>query len=383
MNYIGINKKLKSESLQKHLDKTTDGTDRLTDKNAEGHDDMTEINSNPPVIRKYRPSFDILRLICVALLVVIEFGLYFIPSYSIVQPFLYFSHGTLFTVYGYNVLRDGADLRKNIRHALKVFLIMLAVYGLLAIGNYWLMTGNPFAGFTKRNIFNFVVLNFWSTSIGSSIWFVQSTLYALIAFWILRKFKKYDWLLCLVLFLGSFLVGEFAGLIHFNFLGYSFIPGNFLTRTMPYMLLGRLIRVHYDEITEKLWLPSSVLFIFGLILSVIEYYALYLTGYLVYSNHFIGFIPMAAILCIRCVQSPKGGQLQILGKCAPALYKRMYYIFNPLGYILLIGAGFICQTVPQYITCQKYMGLAVLILSVGISWYVSFLKELLAARVPK
>ncbi|WP_139199771.1 hypothetical protein [Ruminococcus albus] len=38
------------------------------------------------------------------------------------------------------------------------------------------------------------------------------------------------------------LTGEFAGIIHFGILGYQYIPGNWLIRALPYLLLGKILR---------------------------------------------------------------------------------------------------------------------------------------------
>ena len=106
--------------------------------------------------------------------------------------------------------------------------------------------GKPFMYFNKRGIFYFVVLNFWGENICSTIWYVQSVLYTLIILWLLRRFKNLDWVLRILLFALSILIGELAEVINFSFLGNDYIPGNSLTRTLSYMLLGRLIYRFYD-----------------------------------------------------------------------------------------------------------------------------------------
>jgi hypothetical protein len=128
----------------------------------------------------------------------------------------------------------------------------------------------------KRMIFNFVVLNLWPCPIGDNFWFIQAMLYAYIIIYIADKlnlFKLYKGVL-VVTFIAMLLLGEFAGVIHFNFLGYPYIPGNWLTRALPYILLGRLIREHKDFLLSWRKFVYWILFVVGGGLVILELFVL-------------------------------------------------------------------------------------------------------------
>ncbi len=334
--------------------------------------EITEITENKPVLRKtYLPTFNFIRLICLIFIILTTFPVP-IPYFDLIQPLFYFSSGVLFTLYGFSVLRDGTDLRKNIKHSLKVFLILFAVYFALTLIFYWLSTGNPFYFYSKRNIFNFIVLDNWFCGIGSSIWFVQATLYSLIAFWILRKYKKYDWILCIALFVVAILVGEFAKFTGFPYFGYNYIPGNFFTRAMPYMLLGRLIHNHFDKIPKFFVKKPFILLIIGIVLSITEYVLLALFSQLTYVYHMIGFIPISASLCIYGASNTPGEIVKFYDKFATPLYKYVYFTFNPIGYILASIFSIFCATQTQFNKYQSALGVFVILLSFGsyLTYYI-------------
>ena len=328
---------------------------------------------------RYFQSFDTLRVICIISLILVSFGLP-IPFFDYLRPYFSAATGILFTLYGFLVLRDGADLRKNIKHTAKVFAILFAVYGLITMGYLWFSYGKPFMYFNKRGIFNFVVLNFWGENICSTIWYVQSTLYALIILWLLRGLKNLDWLFCLLLFTLAVVIGELAKVVNFSFLGNDYISGNFLTRTIPYMLLGRLIYRFYDRLTQfGVVLPWGLIML-GLVLSVIEHVTLFIYGKLGYTNHFIGFIPIAMGACLVAVMSRDRGNENNFAQCAKKMYKPMYYIFSPLFYALITAALFFCRTLEQYYYCNLFAGLAVLVITFGGCFLYAKLALLLEQR---
>ena len=326
------------------------------------------MNRNTVLLRKdiegkYLTSVDVLRVICLTAIMIASLGLP-IPFFDYLRPYLNAGTGILFTLYGFIVLRDGADLRKNIKHAAIVFAVLFAVYGLITMGYLWFYYGKPFMYFNKRGIFNFVVLNFWGENICSTIWYVQSTLYALIILWLLRRFKDYDWLLCIVLFVLAILIGELAKVINFSFLGNEYIPGNFLTRTIPYMLLGRLIWKHYDKLAGLGRSRLNELIAIGFVVSAIEYCALYYFDKLGYTNHLIGFIPVAVGACLKAAGA-YSGEPGTFALCAGKMYKPMYYIFNPLYYVLLTLGLVLCRTVGQYSYLKLFGGLITVLLTFG------------------
>ena len=88
-----------------------------------------------------------------------------------------------------------------------------------------------------------IVLCTWPFPVGETIWFIQALLYARVILWFMNKYglmKHYKKILIVTALLTVFF-GEFAGIIRFNFHGYTYIPGNAITRALPYMLLGRFL----------------------------------------------------------------------------------------------------------------------------------------------
>ena len=328
-----------------------------------------------PFEGQYFYSFDTLRVICILMLTLSAFGLPF-RFLNYARPFLTCANGILFTLYGFIVLRDGADLRKNIRHCVKVFIILFAVYGLITMGYLYVLYGRPFMYFNKHGIFNFVVLNFWGEDICSTIWYVQSVMYALIILWLLRRFKDLDWLLCIVLFVFSILIGELASVIGFKFIGNDYIPGNFLTRTIPYMLLGRLLRRNYGRISAGKRIPVLLITV-GIVLSVLEFFILLSSGKLGYTGHFIGFILIAAGVCLWAAGSWRGNTVSGFGRYAGKMYKGMYFVYNPLYYVLVVIAGMLCRTIDQVYIFDAFSGL----ITAAVLFVIFFVYAKLALKI--
>ena len=101
----------------------------------------------------------------------------------------------------------------------------------------------------------------------------------------------------IVSFAIMILFGEFAGIIHFNFHGYQYIPGNWLTRALPYMLLGMYLREKLGSLFEIAIWKYIVLFVTGALLSVGEIILLGRLGLLVYEGHMLGYGIMAFSAC--------------------------------------------------------------------------------------
>lgn len=331
-------------------------------------------------VRTYYKSFDIARFVCVIMIIIQAFGLP-IPYFEYARPFFSIAPCILFTLYGYLVLRDDADLTYNIKHALKVFLIMFIIYGIISLGTLAYSTGSFDISsikliLTKRNIFNFIVLSYWPTDICSSIWYVQSTLYALIFCWLFRKLKKWDWLLCIILFVIALLVGEFSGLIGFSFLGYTNLPQSFfLIRVLPFMLLGRIVYNNWENIGEWLKFHPIIFLFIGVAISAIEVFLLSYLNSLVDTSLLIGYVLVAASLCYSLAIIRSSNKEKWIDKHYPTIYKGMYYMCSPLGYIALILSSFLISDTSIVDTLYYLIGVFTLIVSFGVSLLVSVLKD--------
>lgn len=283
--------------------------------------------------KHYYHSFNVFRLCCIILIAVSSFSFPF-AEFEIVRPIFLFANGALFAMYGFLVLRDDIDFSKRIRRALKAFLIMFSANFVLVALQMWILYKQPFIFITKRSIFEFFVLNWWQPELGSNIWLIQSLLYALIIFRICRRFKDWDWLVCIITFAISIVLGEGSGIINFSFLGYNYIPGNFFTRAIPYLLLGRMMWKYADYIKKiKIYYILTILF-FGIGLCYCEVYVLEILNLFRYSGHLIGFILITFALCALAIRNRKFGSGNVLSSHYTKIYKVIYYIYSPLAVYL-------------------------------------------------
>ena len=189
----------------------------------------------------------------------------------------------------------------------------------------------------KRLWFSFLVLNFWPLNVGESIWFIQSLLYANIILYfanklhLLRFYKMFLVILVIVMLLS----GELAGVIGFSFLGYAYIPGGFLTRALPYLLLGMLLQEKYDSLKKIPFWVYLIIFVLGGGLVVGEYYLLFKIGKLVYISHMFGYMVMSIAVCglmIAWDNMPINPISYYGGRCA----KIVYAIHNPLFFFIYL-----------------------------------------------
>ncbi len=189
---------------------------------------------------------------------------------------------------------------------------------------------------TKRVLFNFVVLCVWPFHSGECLWFIQSLFYAWVLLWLL-DLRGHLPFLVLPLFLVTtvlmLLFGEFAGLIHLNLFGYAYIPANAVTRALPYLLLGALLRRHSERLLSVNPLLWGGLLVLGIILALAEILFLSYTGKLVYIGHTVGYGLMAlALFCIAL--SHPDEELSIVFCHARCLSRFIYAFHQPVGFFL-------------------------------------------------
>ncbi len=185
--------------------------------------------------------------------------------------------------------------------------VMFAImFGVCLAANilYYLLTGAKLAALfsaltSKRVLFNIFVLCAWPFSMGESIWFVQSLLYAYLILYCLnrlglRRLHLPLMIVCAVLML---LTGELAGVFGFRFLGAPYLPPNGLTRALPYMLLGGLMREKMAVWSEKKAWVYLIMIPLGLALAYGEFTLLSLTGRFITTSHAVGLGLTAFGLC--------------------------------------------------------------------------------------
>ncbi|MBQ0083184.1 MAG: hypothetical protein KBS52_00245 [Clostridiales bacterium] len=259
-------------------------------------------NKTKPVY--YHPAIERLRVILMLIMCINLFGF---PGAigNFIQSMCNFVSIAFFIISGYLVLRPDKDrlkrIARSIKHCAIAFFILAAVYFVINAVYYYFLGINIFAIMAnKRFWFNFLVMNVWQFDIGGSIWYVQALLYAYIIIYVLDKLKllKFDWLIFIIFMIFTIVSGELSGILKWNILGYSFIPGNFLTRALPYVLLGNIIHRNIDKFLKLTFLKCLIGIIIGFLLMILENGVLDKFGFTGYYGHLIGMPIVAFFACI-------------------------------------------------------------------------------------
>lgn len=278
-----------------------------------------------------------------------------------------FAIPAFFILSGYYVLDNKREvrlektLRKIKRTALCfafVFLFYVAINVVLILLHFVAFT------FSKRMLFEFVVMNLWPFEVGNNIWFIQAMLYAYIIIFLLDKLKllRFYKIILIVLFLIMLLTGEFAGVLRFNdIFGYSYIPGNWLTRALPYILLGRLLREKKKSFMKVQFWKYLIAFVVGGGLVVAEILLLSLSGFLRYEGHMIGFGIMAFAACGLAISIPIERPNRVI-HFDSAISGLIYVLMNPVFYMLVIALFAEHQ---DFVTLLG--GLAAFLISLGLA----------------
>ena len=243
---------------------------------------------------------------------------------------------------GFFVLtEDEEERQQKLRRAIRssgIFFVALTVLYLGFNALAFTLQGVDWAGtiLTKRVIFNFVVLCVWPFHTGECLWFIQSLFYAWVLLWLLDLRGHLPFLVLPLFLITTVLMllgGEFAGLIHLNLLGYGYIPANAITRALPYLLLGALLRRH----SERLFLVNPLLWggllVLGIVLALAEILLLSFTDNLVYVGHTIGYGLMAFALSCIALAHPEE-ELGTLFCHARCLSRFIYAFHQPVGFFL-------------------------------------------------
>ena len=260
-----------------------------------------------------------------------------------------FATPCFFILSGYFVLAGDRAVRmekmvRKLKRTLLCFGFVLVLYIVLSVV-ICLVTRTSIS-ITRRNVFEMVVLNMWPLVVGKNIWFIQSMLYAYIVLYIADRFKlmKFYRIVLIITVIFMLLTGEFAGLIHFNFLGYPFIPGGWLTRALPYILLGKLLCDKADALMEiRVW-KYLLLFQLGGVLALGEIILLGRTGYLIYEGHMIGYGVMAFAACGLAISKPECIDTRI-AFYDTALSGMTYILMDPIYCVFGIIGLFVGGTV--------------------------------------
>ena len=284
---------------------------------------------------------DRLKLLLMPAVCVLSFGLPGMVG-GAVQDLCRAAPLAFYILCGFFVLTDEEEIRRvKVRRAIRstgIFFVVLTPFYLGLNALIFALQGADWVGsfLTKRVLFNFVVLCVWPFQIGECLWFIQSLFYAWVILWLLDLRGNLPFLVLPLFILTTILMllgGEFAGLIRLNFLGYTYIPANAVTRALPYLLLGALLRRH----SERLFLVNPLLwggmFFLGVILALSEILLLSYTGNLVYVGHTIGYGLMSVALCCIALVHPEE-ELGVVFRHARCLSRWIYAFHQPVGFFL-------------------------------------------------
>ena len=243
-----------------------------------------------------------------------------------------------FILSGYYVLENKREERiektlRKIKRTALCFVIVFLFY--VAINVFVIFRYHLTLEISKRILFEFFVMNIWPLPIGDNIWFIQSMLYAYIIIFIADKLKlmRYYKIFLVVLFIVMILTGELAGAIRFNIFGYPYIPGNWLTRALPYILIGRLLREKKRALMKVQFWKYLIAFVVGGGLVLLECMILSWLGVLGYQAHMLGFGIMAVALCGLAISIPIGRPNRIV-HFDSAISGLIYVFMNPIYYVI-------------------------------------------------
>ena len=164
------------------------------------------------------------------------------------------------------------------------------------------------------------------------------------------------------------LTGEFAGAIRFSIFGYPYIPGNWLTRALPYILIGRLLREKKRSLMKAQFWKYIIAFVVGAGLVFLEIMGLGVLGVLNYKGHLIGFGVMAVAVCGLAISLPIGKANRVI-HFDSAISGLMYIIMNPIYCLLVFFLG------NQHLDFLTMLG--------GLSAFlISFLLALILCGIP-
>lgn len=253
-----------------------------------------------------------------------------------------FSFPALYIISGYLVLREDDDIEKRILRAVKrtaiCFFVMLAVFLLLSL----LVDKNTTLELIVRKRFwaDVILLNIWTLPVGSTIWYVQALLYAYIIIYVIYKLKllRFDIYIAAFCLIITLLTGEFASVIGFRFLRHPYLAGNFLTRALPYILIGCFIH-RKKRLFLKLKKKHYFLIISGgAVLAFVEYMILFVTGKNIYSGHMLGMGVVAVGICLNAFFTTKMKlRSELLGGLSRHELAIPYFVCSPIyTFIIMI-----------------------------------------------
>ena len=269
-----------------------------------------------------------------------------------------FAIPSFFILSGYYVLGDDKAVRREkliraIRRSSVLFLLMFVGYFIINVFymNYMKMDWLP-GLLNLRLPFDFFVLNMWPFPIGDNIWFIQAYFYACVMLFLMNQWGwlKYYKLILILSAVFMVLAGELAGVIGFNVLGYGFIPGGAVTRALPYLLLGMLLREKTARVREIQPWVYILIFAVGIGMVYEEILLLAWLDKLVYYGHMLGYGVMAAAACGCAISRPQMTRT-FFSVHGPNYAKCSYILANPIICVLSV---LVSRIFPRYLAALLF-----------------------------
>ncbi len=162
-------------------------------------------------------------------------------------------------------------------------------------------------------------------------------LYAYIIIFIADKLKlmKFYKIFIPILVIIMLLTGELSAMLRFNIFGYQYIPGNWLTRALPYILIGRLLREMKKSVIKIQFWKYLIAFVIGGVLVIAEILGLGWFDCLRYQGHMFGYGIMAVAVCGLAISIPIERPNRII-HFDSAISGIIYILMNPIYYGLFI-----------------------------------------------
>ena len=320
------------------------------------------------------------------LMPLVMFALFGFPTRygNYVQIFSNFAVPAFYILCGFFVLcpdekRRSRKIKRALKKSFKFFALLFVTYTLINVAYLLLIEANWIpVMLRKRTWFEFLALNIWPLvfPMGNSIWFIQSLFYAYIFFYFADKIKLLRFYLPLLIlfYLIMIFTGEFAALAGFPHLGYLFIPGGAITRAIPYMLLGMLIRQNADRVLTLRLPLYIVFFVIGMVLAVLEVFLLSYFHILVSYGHFIGFGIMAVSLCCIALSYTKRKD-NFINMHGRRYARRIYALCQPVSFFVTQILGI--AIVPKYLKyLMEYKSIIVFFICLVITVLITITKKI-------
>ena len=227
-----------------------------------------------------------------------------------------------------------------------------------------------------RTVFNFLVLNVWPLPIGKGIWFIQSLLYAYVFFFVAEKLKLYKTYVpvLVVLLIFMILTGELAAVSRFQ------MPGGFLTKAIPFMLIGMLIRKYVDKLAKIPRFVYIITFFGGILFALGEFFLLRHFGLLVYTGNFVGYGVMAISFCCFAISDPFVGQ-GFLGTHSANYARRMYALCQPVSFLSWLVSVRVFPT--ALATVMEFNSFLCLVICFVLAFFIGLAKFKILRRIRK